>query len=157
MKQKVYPPIEALLPHSHPMILIDSVVQHTNNMVECEFTISPKSFLFDSLINGVPAQAGVEYMAQTIAALGGLASYERGEAPSIGFLLGARRYHHRESCFLNGHRYLVHAQELMSDSSVAVYQCKILNDKNQEVASGQVNTVVASSSMLNALINNTEQ
>ncbi|MGR5266359.1 hotdog family protein [Vibrio astriarenae] len=156
MSQKVYPSIEALLPHSHPMILIDGVVRHTNNMIECEFTISPESFLFDNPMNGVPAQAGVEYMAQTIAALGGLASYERGEAPSIGFLLGARRYQHCGTCFLNGHRYLVHAQELMSDNSVAVYQCQILDANNQQVASGQVNTVVASSSMLNALINNKE-
>ncbi|MGL6314290.1 ApeP family dehydratase [Vibrio sp. WXL103] len=153
MKQNTYPSIEHLLPHNRPMILIDRVIEHASNMIVCEVAIDTDSFLFEAEINGVPAQVGIEYMAQTVAALGGIEASEAGDQPPIGFLLGARRYKHTGGGFQNGHCYQVHANELMRDDNMAVYQCQIFDEEQQLVASGQVNTVIASSDMLTAITN----
>jgi len=42
--------------------------------------------------SGVPSWAGIEYMAQTVAARAGFEARLLGEQPQIGFLLGTRSY-----------------------------------------------------------------
>ena len=56
---------------------------------------------------GVPAWAGVEYMAQTIAAHAGVEARARGEPPAIGFLLGTRAYSTSVEKFPNGSKLTV--------------------------------------------------
>ncbi|PMH44589.1 hypothetical protein BCU68_03570 [Vibrio sp. 10N.286.49.B3] len=154
MIQTIYPEIETLLPHSHPMILLDRIILQDDTLIISELKITSKSFLFDADLDGVPAQVGIEYMAQTIAALGGLEAISIGDKPPIGFLLGSRRYKHEGGCFINGHCYQVRAGELMRDDNMAVYQCQIFDENQCIIASGQVNTVVASDSMLKAITDN---
>ncbi len=156
MKQNSYPPIEHLLPHSNPMILLDRVIEHASHSIVCEVTITTQSFLYDEASQSVPAQVGIEYMAQTVAALGGIEATQAGDKPPIGFLLGARRYQHALGPFLCGQCYQVVAKELMRDDNMAVYQCQIIDDQQQLVASGQVNTVIASNEMLSAITNKNE-
>ncbi|MGX9416871.1 ApeP family dehydratase [Vibrio sp. RC27] len=154
MNSKLYPAIEQLLPHSAPMVLLDRVVEHTNTSITCEVIINESSFLFDDELNGVPGQVGIEYMAQSVAALGGIEASADGEKPPIGFLLGARRYQHNSGCFTKGKRYRICATELIRDENMAVYQCVICDEAEETIASGQVNTVIASDSMLSAMNNN---
>ncbi|WP_413282793.1 3-hydroxydecanoyl-ACP dehydratase [Vibrio sp. MA40-2] len=153
MKQ-IYPEIETLLPHRQPMILLNRVITHDASFIVCELDVTPESFLFESEINGVPAQVGLEYMAQTIATLGGLEAANVGEKPPIGFLLGTRRYQHIGGCFANGQTYQIQAKELVRDDNMAVYQCEIIGEDQSIIALGQVNTVIASDTMLKAMTNN---
>jgi predicted hotdog family 3-hydroxylacyl-ACP dehydratase len=81
-----YPPIEQLLPHRAPMILIDRMIDATNTASICEVTIGPQTLFIEP--GGVPAFVGLEYMAQAVAAYGGYKSYLAGEAIAVGFLLG---------------------------------------------------------------------
>jgi predicted hotdog family 3-hydroxylacyl-ACP dehydratase len=81
-----YPPIEQLLPHRPPMILIDRLIEATDTGGTCEVTIGPQTLLLEP--QGVPAFVGLEYMAQAVAAYGGYKSYLAGEPIAIGFLLG---------------------------------------------------------------------
>ena len=81
-----YPPIEQLLPHRPPMILIDRMVDATETGSTCEVTIEPQTLFLEPA--GVPAFVGLEYMAQAVAAYGGYRSYLAGEPVAVGFLLG---------------------------------------------------------------------
>ena len=81
-----YPPLEQLLPHRSPMILLDQMIDATAMGSTCEVTIGPQTLFVES--GGVPAFVGLEYMAQAIAAYGGYKSYLAGEPIAIGFLLG---------------------------------------------------------------------
>jgi len=81
-----YPPIDQLLPHRAPMILIDRMIDATDAGSVCEVTIGPQTLFIEP--GGVPAFVGLEYMAQAVAAYGGYKSYLAGEPMAIGFLLG---------------------------------------------------------------------
>ena len=83
-----FPPIEALVPHKPPMLLLDRVLSYSTDYVSCEVEIRVDSpFVRDGV---VPAIVGLEYMAQCVAAFAGLSARHKGEAPRIGFLLGSR-------------------------------------------------------------------
>jgi predicted hotdog family 3-hydroxylacyl-ACP dehydratase len=81
-----YPPLEQLLPHRSPMILIDQMIDATETGSMCEVTIGPQTLFIEA--GGVPAFVGLEYMAQAVAAYGGYKSYLADEPIAIGFLLG---------------------------------------------------------------------
>jgi predicted hotdog family 3-hydroxylacyl-ACP dehydratase len=81
-----YPPIEQLVPHRPPMILIDRMIDATDTASTCEVTITPQTLFIESA--GVPAFVGLEYMAQAVAAYGGYKAYLAGELIGLGFLLG---------------------------------------------------------------------
>ncbi|MBT4522690.1 MAG: 3-hydroxylacyl-ACP dehydratase [Halieaceae bacterium] len=95
-------PIEQLLSHAKPMLLLDSLLHSGQDYIVCGLQVRA-----DGLFNTndrVPALMGIEYMAQTIAAFAGLKAIERGGEPKMGFLLGTRKF----------------------TSNVAEFPCKIL-------------------------------
>ncbi len=89
MIDDAYPPIEQLLPHRPPMILIDRLVQTHGATTVCEVTIGPHSMFLQAA--GVPAFVGIEYMAQSVAAHGGYQAYLEGRPITVGLLMGTRR------------------------------------------------------------------
>jgi predicted hotdog family 3-hydroxylacyl-ACP dehydratase len=87
---------------------------------------------------GVPAWVGVEYMAQTVAAWAGCRARERGAEPSIGFLLGTRRYQAEIERFPAGAVLRVEARcELMGDNGLGMFACRILQQE-QVLASANI-------------------
>ncbi|WP_432464543.1 ApeP family dehydratase [Agarivorans sp. QJM3NY_33] len=135
----IFPPIEQLLPHDPPMILLNHVLHYTDDEITCEVEISANSQFFDVRSQSVPAYVGIEYMAQTIAARGGMLAREQGRQSQIGFLLGGRRYQQHGGDFQLGDQLKVSAKELMQEQAMGVYACTI--ERNGELlASCQVNT-----------------
>ncbi|MDH5736718.1 MAG: hypothetical protein OEZ23_00335 [Gammaproteobacteria bacterium] len=88
---KKVPPIQTLLPHEPPMLLLHRVSEWTLTSliaeVDCE-----KPSLFSTPQGYVPSLVGVEYLVQAMGALAGLKLISQGEKPQIGFLLGVRNY-----------------------------------------------------------------
>jgi predicted hotdog family 3-hydroxylacyl-ACP dehydratase len=84
-----YPPLEQLLPHRPPMILIDRMIHATDTGGMCEVTIGPQTLFLE--LAGVPAFVGIEYMAQAVAAYGGYKSYLASQPVVVGFLLGTQQ------------------------------------------------------------------
>ncbi|HEX5046426.1 MAG TPA: hypothetical protein VFX89_04835 [Gammaproteobacteria bacterium] len=83
-------PIAELLPHGPGMIVIDRLVIHDGTRSVARSKVRRTSKFFDG--SGVPSWAGIEYMAQTVAARAGFEARMGGRPPRIGFLLGARSY-----------------------------------------------------------------
>jgi predicted hotdog family 3-hydroxylacyl-ACP dehydratase len=84
------PPLEALLPHRPPMILLDAVLACDVASLVATVTIRPTSLFLEA--EGVPGHVGLEYMAQACGAFAGMEALRKAEAVRIGFLLGTRRY-----------------------------------------------------------------
>ncbi len=80
---------EPYLPHDAPMALIDEIVSVSEGSLEAVVAIHPACQF--AAQDGVPVWVGVEYMAQGIAAFGGVLARSRGEPVKIGFLVSARR------------------------------------------------------------------
>jgi len=126
-----YPPIEQLLPHRPPMILIDRMIEATDTASMCEVTIGPQTLFIEP--EGVPAFVGLEYMAQTVAAYGGYKSYLAGEPMAIGFLLGTPQL--KTSCqfFDLGQMLQIQVTHVWGDKELMQFHCTI-----QDVSTGKL-------------------
>lgn len=120
--------IEKMLPHSRPMILIDSIeeVNLDNDSICASVTIKEDCLFFDKELNGVSYLVGIEFMAQTIACCAYLKSRKR--KPKIGFLLGTRSYKSSLEKFENNKTYTVRVKKIYSDNELVSFECFIYND-----------------------------
>lgn len=120
-------PIDELVPHSGTMSLLDKVVNHGEDWLTAEVTISPDTLFLSN--NAVPAWVGIEYMAQTIAAFAGILAKTHQQDVKLGFLLGTRKYSTSISSFPIGTRLLIRVEkELQSDDGLGVFNCSITAD-----------------------------
>jgi predicted hotdog family 3-hydroxylacyl-ACP dehydratase len=118
-----YPPIEQLLPHRSPMILIDRLVWTNGVETICEVTIGPHSMFIQAV--GVPAFVGIEYMAQTVAAHGGYQSFLEGQPMVVGLLLGTRRLETPCQFFELGQTLRIAATHIWGQHELMRFRCAI--------------------------------
>jgi predicted hotdog family 3-hydroxylacyl-ACP dehydratase len=105
------------------MILLDSIIDFDEHALSAELTVRDDGLLGDD--KTVPAWAGIEYMAQAIAAYAGIQSKQAGEPIKIGFLLGTRRYTSNVGSFAVGTVLTIHVSHIMQDDKLSVFDCKI--------------------------------
>jgi predicted hotdog family 3-hydroxylacyl-ACP dehydratase len=104
------------------MCWLDAVADHGDDWLEAEATVRPTGVLGNDA--GVGAWAGVEYMAQAIAALAGLTAQAHGEPVKIGFLVGSRRYVSRWSWLPVGSRLRIRvALAYTGGNGLSVFDC----------------------------------
>lgn len=131
--------IDIFIPHRAPMILIDNVLQHTPDCLITETHISPNSAYYDDQLNGVPNYVGIEYMAQSIAALAGVEALLRDDIIRVGFLLGTRKLQMHLDRFALGESYRTQVTRLyQEESGLAVFDCHIYH-QDTLVAQANVN------------------
>lgn len=118
--------VAELVPHAENMLLLDKVIEYDEESLVAEVVVRG-----DGLFNegdSVPAWVGIEYMAQTIAAHGGMMRVLSGEPIQLGFLLGTRRFICNISSFKVGDRLTVSVSRLMEDQGLGVFNCHIKGD-----------------------------
>jgi predicted hotdog family 3-hydroxylacyl-ACP dehydratase len=132
-------PIGELLPHGPEMTVIDRLVEYAPQRSVATATVTEHSPFFAG--TGVPAWAGIEYMAQTIAAQAGYEARLRGEPPVIGFLLGTRAYRSALPEFPLGTTLTITVEPMVADARFGAFQCSIATDR--VIATAVVNTYQA--------------
>jgi predicted hotdog family 3-hydroxylacyl-ACP dehydratase len=115
--------VAALLPHSGAMVLLDTVTTFKKLSLAAELTVRNDGLLGDEA--NVPAWAGIEYMAQAIAAYIGIKAKLAGEPIKLGYLLGTRRYSSNISAFSIGTVLKVQIENIIQDDKLGVFNCKI--------------------------------
>ena len=119
------PAITEVVPHRHGMCLLDRILHWDADGIVVEVRV-PSTGMFISG-EGMPAWIGIEYMAQAVAAWAGCRDRHKGGPPSIGFLLGSRRYACSRDVFPSGTRLQVYARcELLGDNGLGMFACRIL-------------------------------
>ena len=115
--------VEELLPHSGRMVLLDRVIEFDEENMVAEVIVRDDGLFGHD--NTVPAWLGIEYMAQTIAALGGMKRRLAGKTLNPGFLLGTRRYDCNVDIFAVGSVLTVNVKRLVEDQGLGVFDCRI--------------------------------
>jgi predicted hotdog family 3-hydroxylacyl-ACP dehydratase len=115
--------VEDLLPHSGIMVLVNRVIEFDEENMVTEVIVRDDGLFGDG--NTVPAWLGIEYMAQTIAALGGMKRRLAGKPLNLGFLLGTRRYVCNVGTFAVGSILTVSIKQLVEDQGLGVFDCRI--------------------------------
>jgi len=137
-----FPPIGELLPHAGPMRLLEAVIAHDPECTRCRVEPS-RSELFRDATGRIPAWVGIEYMAQCIAAHGGLLARARGEAPRPGLLLGSRRLVFRQDAFEPGRTLEVRARHVAGHSEMLAFECAVLDPGEEApLAEGRLNVLL---------------
>lgn len=128
--------IERVIPHRGTLRLIDRLLGWDDERVAVEVRVPADGPFSEEA--GVPAWVGVEYMAQAIAAWAGCRARQAGGEPSIGFLLGTRRYQSAWPHFPAGTLLRVEAiRELLGDNGLGMFACRI-EANGDEIASANV-------------------
>lgn len=146
------PDIADLVPHQVPMLLVDTLISVDTKSIHAQVTIKANELFFNSETQSVPGYVGIEYMAQTVAAWSGFQAWLQNQPPSVGFLLGSRRYHTECSEFSLNKTLDIHAEKIMENNGMAVFQCRITS-KDVELATAQLNAFVPSPEQLNDMQN----
>jgi len=124
--------VEELVPHRGAMSLLESIDEYGEEWLRASLTTSPASTFADA--HGVPGWVGIEYMAQAAAAFAGIERAQRGERPSIGFLIGSRYYRSMLEIIPFGTRLVVEARlALRDEEDFAAYDCA-LSVQGQRIA-----------------------
>ena len=82
--------IQDVVPHRGSMLLVDRLLHADADSATVEVVLRPDSMFMHQ--GQVPCYVGLEYMAQAVAAWGGAQARAGGNLPSVGYLLGTRRY-----------------------------------------------------------------
>lgn len=118
--------IKDLIPHSGTMVLLDRIISCDDHSLSAELVVRGDGLLGDE--QTVPTWAGIEYMAQAIAAYVGIWAKLRGEAIKMGFLLGTRRYSANVPGFAVGSTLTARVEKILQDDQLGVFDCLILGD-----------------------------
>jgi predicted hotdog family 3-hydroxylacyl-ACP dehydratase len=135
-------PVAELVPHRPPLLLIDRLESHDAGGSVARAAIRADNVFLEG--GAVPAWAGIEYMAQTIAAHAGAAARLRGEPSAIGFLVGTRAYRSAVAAFPLGSRVTVTVRPLFAEGGLAAFECSLDLNDDAAVATAVVNTYVPS-------------
>jgi predicted hotdog family 3-hydroxylacyl-ACP dehydratase len=121
-------PASTFVLHREPMLFLDRLVDISADSAACEWNIHDD---FELVVPGcgVPAYAGVEYMAQCVAVHAGARARAQGLIPPYGYLLGTRHYRCSVPWFETGVSYRSTCRELVRDSQgMGSFECRILLD-----------------------------
>lgn len=137
-----FPPIDEVLPQTGPMRLLEAVVAHDPKCTRCR--VEPgRSELFRDATGRIPSWVGIEYMAQCIAAHGGLLARARGEAPRPGLFVGSRRLVFRRDAFEPGRVLEVSARHVAGHSEILSFECSVLDpDEEAPLLEGRLNVLL---------------
>lgn len=125
MMKNIDMPISAIVPHAGSMSLLSRAIEGDDMSIVVEADIHSDDLFHGE--KGVGAWAGIEYMAQAIAAWAGWRERLRGAAPHIGFLLGTRRYTCSRPLFLAGETLrIVATRTLCGGDGLGQFECRIL-------------------------------
>jgi predicted hotdog family 3-hydroxylacyl-ACP dehydratase len=115
-----------VLPHQGRMLLLDELIDVGPEHVVCAVSIARDTMFCDG-VNGVPSWVGLEYMAQTAATYSGVEEARAGVRPTIGLLLGSRRYRPEVPYFAIGSQLRVHAELILRDETdLVAFACRIV-------------------------------
>lgn len=132
--------IEDVVPHDHPMILIDELLSYDNEKACCQVSIHDKSNFFNVERRSVPSYVAIEYMAQSIAAFANANEKDQGREVSIGFLVSSRKFKMLVSEFTQGMQLHVFVEQLYVESGgLSAFDCYI-EYQGERVASAKINT-----------------
>jgi predicted hotdog family 3-hydroxylacyl-ACP dehydratase len=131
-------PIEDLLPHARPMILIDEVVGRVDGRFVTALTVRAGA-PFVEAGRGAPAHVAIEWMAQTCGANAGVEALESGGPVRLGLLLGTRDFRCSIPWFAVGERLKVSVAPVFRDAEIGSFDCVVTRaGAREELAHAQL-------------------
>lgn len=146
-----FPELSVLLPHKAPMILIHKLIHVSASSIHCQVKIDSNNLFFDRQLNAVPSWVGIEFLAQSISAWAGYHDYLENRPPTIGFLLGSRRYKANCDLFAENTLLDLYTEQLMENEGMSAFACRI-ECRGDVLTTAQVNVFVPPPAQLEKML-----
>lgn len=142
-KAAVWPAPADLLIHADPMVWLRSVEAHDEGETRCLVSVDDLG-AFCEVDGGVGAHVALEWMAQTVAVHAGLERRGRGEAPSLGLLLGSKHVRFARPAYTRGEAFRVVAvRGWGGEQGAASFDCRVESlDGRMRVADARLSCFV---------------
>jgi predicted hotdog family 3-hydroxylacyl-ACP dehydratase len=112
-------PVADYLPHRPPMLLIDDIVEWSDQHAVCRTTIRPDCvFAIDGVVH---PSAMIEFVAQVCAIFVGVRSERSGDPPQIGFLMACREIAFDVDRFAIGDELTITATKTFGEKTLAAF------------------------------------
>jgi predicted hotdog family 3-hydroxylacyl-ACP dehydratase len=108
--------LQHIMRHQPPMVFLDEVVESRHEGLTAVVRIRD-GIPFYAADRGVPAWVGIEYMAQSIAALAGIRARNAGEDVPLGLIIGCRKYVSTTAAFAPGSELRISVEELIAEEN----------------------------------------
>ncbi len=115
-----------IMPHAGIMVLLDKVLSYDQQSMVVKTTVRNDGLFGNE--QTIPAWLGIEYMAQTVAAHGGMMCYLAGKPINVGFLVGTRRYNCNIATFKVGTILTISVERVMGDQGLCVFFCQVVGE-----------------------------
>lgn len=141
MEQYLLP--EKYLPHRAPMILIDKVLEVTEDSAICESYVNETGVLknFTDENGNLPSYFTIELISQAVGVWSGyIAKLHNIDIPPMGMVLGARDLKYPKDYFKKGLTLKICVKKIMDDGAIASFDGEIFSEDNA-IASGRVNLI----------------
>ncbi|MRT54926.1 3-hydroxy-fatty acyl-ACP dehydratase [Enterobacteriaceae bacterium RIT693] len=130
------------LPHDAPMLLLEDVINVTDDTTICEVTVTETGVLgqFIDDRGSLPGWYALELMAQTVGVWSGWHRKQHGQdSISLGMVLGARELVCAAGILPANARLTITVKLLMQDERFGSFECAI-SVGNETLATGRINT-----------------
>ncbi len=129
------PPLEDLLPHRGPMLLLEGLLEANLHRVLCSLQVRPQSSFCEH--GYVPPVIALEYMAQAASVLMGIRRRHAKVPRGNGYLLGTRRLQLMTPRIASGSELLIEAVCEFDDGKLGSFRC-LVTCSAQPIAKAQI-------------------
>ena len=129
----------SVIPHRGKMLLLSRVKCYNleERSIETEYDITSGCLFYDSKLNGVPAWAGFEFIAQSISAISGIIDREMGLKPKFGFILSVSSMKIEIPFFKTGSTAEIKTKQVERMDSVSIFHGEI-NLEGKKILEGKL-------------------
>lgn len=132
-----YPPIEELIPHTGPMVLLDTLDHWAPGEASCSLQIREGTpFVEQGRVEGATT---LEHMAQCVAACLGYEALLGGDGVRVGMIIGCKRFELHAPYLYVGDGATVHARRIRGNETLSHFDCRL--DRGGEVFATAVLTL----------------
>jgi len=130
--------LQTLIPHTGKMLLLDRIIDYDiEHSIRAEYNITKNCIFYDPVLDGVPAWAGFEFIAQAISALTGIRKREKGEKANMGFILSIPSMKMEIPFFKNGSLVEIRVKENDCTNLIYTFEGEVFLE-NRKVMEGKL-------------------
>ncbi|AJF70688.1 3-hydroxy-fatty acyl-ACP dehydratase [Raoultella ornithinolytica] len=147
------------LPHDAPMLLLEEVLEVTDETAACRVAVTGRGVLapFLDADGNLPGWFALELMAQTVGVWSGWHRHRQGQSTiALGMVLGARELICAAGILPAGQTLTISVSLLMQDARFGSFECTI-SAGDEALATGRVNTFQPTAEELTTLFNQGEK
>ncbi|MDO5054183.1 dehydratase [Pasteurella oralis] len=124
--------VAPLVPHSGEMVLLDRITAFGDDFLVAESTIRPDHILLKQ--GQLATFAGIEIMAQGIAAWSGCMAIQANQPVRLGYLLGTRKLHiHTQEIPIGSHLQIRVKMSIQDATGFGVFDCQLIDLASEQV------------------------